>query len=442
MFADHIKKIAVVICLLPLTGCGLFSDDKELPQGERISILAAGENMAGAHNPVAGISVPAPHVNDQWAQTGGNARHLTGNPEGPREMHRVWEADFGKGSSKRRLLLGAPIVYQSAVYAQDAQGTVSAFDLQSGQKLWKQKIKPRIENEEDNGVNGSGLAAEGNMIFATTGFGSVVALDARTGQQIWRQEADIPVRTAPTVCGAKVLVQTIDNQVLAFEAANGNKLWKYNIPSEETVLAGSASPACDIEKNLAVAGFSNGEIEALNVHIGYPLWSVTLLNAKSYNTTSRISSIKAPIVLDEEMIYAVGNNESFAAIDYRTGEKIWERRTGSVHMPWVAGDYIFLLTNNNSVSAFRKSDGQIMWNTPLLEEYELKDRADIILKGLVMIGGRLYVAASNGMLYVLSPADGRITDQADTGLKLAIAPVVADNAVVMMTEDAKLVVYR
>lgn len=442
MFTDNFKKIAFVTCLLPLVGCGLFSDDKELPQGERISILASGENPATSANLLANVSVPAAYMNDQWAQTGGNARHVIGNPSGPRAMHQLWKADFGKGSSKRKLLITSPIIYQSTVYAQDVEGTVSAFDLESGQKIWKQKIKPLIENEEDNGVNGSGLAAADNLVFATTGFGSIVALNAKTGQQLWRQEAGVPLRTAPTVCGSKLLVQTIDNQILAYETLNGNKLWRYNIPAEDTVLAGSASPACEIEKNLAVAGFSNGEIEALNIHVGYPLWSATLLNSRSYNTTSRISSIKAPVVIDGDMVFAVGNNESFAALDYRTGEKIWERQVGSVYMPWIAGDYIFLLTNNNQVSAFRKTDGKLMWNTALLEEYELKDRADIILRGIVMINSRLYVAASNGKLYMLSSADGRIMDQADTKLKLAVMPVVAEDTVILMTEDAQLIAYR
>lgn len=442
MFTERLKKIAVMFCLLSSAGCGLFSDNKELPQGERISILASKETFLHPVSSASQIRVPSPVYNSSWSQTGGNAQHMAGgNLSGAEHLTQVWKAEFGKGNSKRRLLMASPVIERQMVYAQDAEGTVSAFDLSSGERIWKHKIKPLVENESENGSNGSGLAVGNGTLFAVTGFGSIVAMDAVSGKEIWRQETNVPVRTAPTLCSHRLLVQTLDNRLLAYNTANGEVLWDYKVPAEDTVLAGSAVPACDADKSLVVAGFSNGEAEALNLNVGYPLWSVSMLNQRTFNASTSINAIKAAPVIDQDVIYAIGHNDNMAAIDYRTGEKLWERLIGGVNIPWIAGDYIFVLTNTNTLMALNKADGQIVWRTPLLEEYDVKDRSDIYLSGPVMLNSRLIVTASNGMVYSVAPENGQIVHQADSGYKLPMSPVIVDDMIVFVTDDAQLIAY-
>ncbi len=42
-----------------------------------------------------------------------------------------------------------------------------------------------------------------------------------TGKKIWFYNAELPIRIAPTVANNKVLVQTIDNTLIALNATTG-----------------------------------------------------------------------------------------------------------------------------------------------------------------------------------------------------------------------------
>jgi outer membrane protein assembly factor BamB len=444
MLTTTFKKRALLLgLLLSVVGCGIFSDDKDIPQGKRISVLNTKETSQIRMNEADTVVLPEASESADWTQTGGSATHvggvlsaMVGDPK------QIWKESFGEGSSKRKLLITSPIVYNQKVYVQDVAGTVSAFDLQNGDKQWKHKIKPQVKNEADAGINGVGLAAGSDRIFALTGFGSVVALNAHDGEEIWRKEMRTPLRTAPTLCRDKLLVQTLDNRLVAYQASDGEELWQYKVPAEDTVLAGGAAPACDDQKDLVVAAFSNGELEALNLNAGYPLWSVPVLNRMTVNSATEINALKAAPVIAGDYVYAIGHNDNLSAVSYRTGEKIWERRLGGVNMPWLAGNTLFVLTNTNEVTALDAQTGQTLWTTPLLEEYDVKERNSIWLSGPVLAGRYLLVGASNGKLYRLSAQNGAVSDQVDTGYSLAAAPVVADRSLVFITDNARVIVYR
>lgn len=90
-------------------------------------------------------------------------------------------------------------------------------------------------------MKGAGLAEYNKKIYATTGFGGVFALDMMTGKKIWFYNAELPIRIAPTVANNKVLVQTIDNTLIALNATTGVEEWRYKSALEQTTLVGGAS---------------------------------------------------------------------------------------------------------------------------------------------------------------------------------------------------------
>lgn len=440
---SHYKKLGLLICIFALPACGLFSDEKNLPQGTRISILADKEishTAPTAHLPR--INVPQKETNYSWQQTGGNANHLMQNISVGSDMQKVWSAKFGKGSSKRNLIISQPVVANNIIAVQDVNGDVSAFRLDNGQKLWKQKLKPILKHETGNGLNGSGLAADYNAVYAATGFGSVFALNLKNGNILWRHNIDTPIRTAPTLCNNKIYIKTLDNRLIALNANNGSEIWKYNISSEDTVLAGGAASACSIEKNLLVSGFSNGEIQAFNANVGYPLWSALMISSQQVRNTTEINAIKAAPVIEDSTIYAVGHSNSTAAIDYRSGEKKWEQKIGGTNMPWVAGNALFIIDNEHNMAALDKESGKLIWSTPLLQELDINERNGIYLSGPIMFNSRLLATSSNGIVYILSPENGKILDRYELGKNLPVAPVAALNKIIFVTDSAELAIYK
>ncbi len=442
MSSYKFKTFALMFIAVGVSSCGIFSNDKELPSGTRISILTEQNTQNAQTSVISGDSFPTPIINRQWTQIGGNASHTGTDIHTSNDLKLLWHKNFGDGASKKNLLLAQPVVYNNIVYTQDVNATVYAFSLNDGKKIWKQKLKPLTENELESGLNGVGLAIDNQALYAVAGYGSVFALNRENGDVLWRKNIGSPLRAAPTICDNKIIIQTLDNRLLAFNTQSGEEIWKYNVPAEDTVLAGGPAPACLSEKNLVVAGFSNGEIHAFNADIGYPLWSTVLINNGHVNLATDINAIKAPPVIDDNTVYAIGHNDLLAAIDYRTGDNKWEQKIGGINLPWVVGDYIFVLSNNNELLALNKKSGKVLWQTSLLTEYPLEERSNIYLTGPIMINKNLLVTASNGIVYEISSTDGQIIHRRDLEEPLPLAPISAGSAVVFITNDADLLVYK
>lgn len=436
------KLCGLILSFSILSSCSVFTSNKELPQGERVSVLNGNGIAEIMHEEVSLSQIPLAQNNQEWVQQGINEKHSGGNLKADPKFSEKWSSSFGKGSSDNNLLLASPIVSGGKVFAQDVNGTVSSFDLESGKKLWKQKLKPKTLYENDNGLNGAGLTADTKAVYAAGGFGSVFALDKESGKILWRKDLNTPLRTAPTICSNKLLVQSLDNRVFALNKQNGEEIWKYNISAEDTVLAGNAAPSCSLSENLVVVGFSNGEIQAFSADIGYPAWSIPVIDNTQSSLTTGINSIKASPIIEQGYVYAIGHNDLLTKVDYRTGEILWSRKIGGTNLPWISGNYLFVLTNNNELVALNKTSGKLLWGLTLLSEYPLKDRSDIYLSGPIMISSELLVTSSNGVLYKISPVNGSVLSRTELSEELPLSPIVAEGYVIFVTNKAELKAYK
>ena len=435
------KALGLVLLTTALSSCGLFSSNKELPTGTRRPITTIDqEEDLFAQKPLGGYQVPQAVNTKNWEQTGMSATHQGFNFAARKNLQKVWKKSFGDGADKRNALLTAPVVYHDKVFVQDARGYVTAFQLNNGEKLWTSKLKSELSSENDASLNGIGLAAHNGKILAATGFGTLFALDENTGEILWKYNAKTPLRSAPTVCANRAYLRTLDNMLIAVSLEDGTLSWRYNISAEDTVWAGAAVPACSAEKNMLVAGFSNGDIQAFNAGIGYPLWTASLLDSSSTPFSSDINAIQAPAVIDENMVYASGA-EVTTSIDPRTGESKWIKKIGSLNMPLVVGNYVFLITATHQIAAVEKDTGVLVWlkNIPQDEDTPVEE---IYYTGPLMVNANLLVASSEGNVYAFSAQDGELLYQIELDDGVAASPIIANGYVIFITNDADIVVYQ
>lgn len=442
----NLKKIKSLVLLggvFAISGCSLFSEEKIPLEGERISVLAGETALQPDFRPnEVKIVLPAPVINTNWSQSGGNSLHVMQHLMTPVKLKEDWDASFGSGDSKRDFLIAAPVAANKVVFAIDADAIVSAFRLDSGKKIWKRRLKPLIKDDRSISMKGAGIAVFDKKVFATTGFGGVFALDMVTGKKLWRYDADMPIRIAPTVNRGVIFVQTIDNKLTALNSADGSVLWDYKSPTEATTLVGGASPAYSPAQDVIVAAFSNGELRAFKASTGSPLWSDILVSRKRTNSLANINAIKANPVIDGDRVYAMGNNNIMVAIDIRSGARIWEREIGSINQPWVAGKFMFVLNNNYDLFAIETASGKIVWNTKIPVGKTKEDRIGVTLSGPVLANNRLLVATSNGYSFAVSPYTGKILGFITLDDGVQVSPIVVDGVAVMATKDADLVTYK
>jgi outer membrane protein assembly factor BamB len=435
------RPIAALLALpLLLSACSLFGGSHKEPlPGERISVLSFDRRLA-VDPKLADIAITLPPAvqNPDWPEAGGDPSHAIGRPALPDRLAQLWQTSVGEGSSDSTRILAQPVVANGRVYAMDGGAQVGAYDAATGKPLWRVNLKPKGERGRSFG---GGVAVWGGHLYAATGYAEVLELDAATGKVLWRKNISAPARAEPTVAGGRVFVVTVDNELETLSAQDGHELWTHNGIPETAALIGGASPA--VAGEVVVVAYSSGELYALAVENGRVLWTDSLAVPRTVNALAALADIRGRPVIDRDRVFAIGHSGRMAAIDLRTGEEAWEQDIGGLHGPWVVGDYVYALSNDNELVCLTRNEGKVSWLRQLPSWRNEKDKSGPIeWSGPVLGGNRLIVLSSNGEAMFVSPYTGKPLG----GMRLSgpayVEPAIAGNTLYVLTDDGNLTAYR
>ena len=425
---------------LSLTGCEIFEKRKVPLPGERIAVFAGRRDLEPDKD-VAGLQVvlPAPVVNDSWPQSGGFANYAMQHLSVGDAPQTLWTADVGAGSSSSRVLTTPPVVADGKVFAKDAESTVSAYEADTGKRLWQVTLKP--EKARDSDEFGGGLAFYGGRLFVTTGFAQVFSLDPNDGKEIWTSSVSAPVRGAPLVFGDRVFAISIDNKLHALAAVDGSDLWSYSALQEQVGFVGGNSPAGSAE--YVVAPFTSGELVNLRIDNGRPVWNESLVGPRGeLRAFGNLADIRGRPVIDRGLVLAMGSAGTLTAIDLRSGQRQWERNIGGNQTPWVAGRFVFVITGNADVTAISRENGKVKWVTPLTQYEDEKRHKPVQWGGPVLASDRLLVTGSLGEMLALSPYTGEIIGKVDMHAPIRLGPVISNRTIYVLTDTGRLIALR
>jgi outer membrane protein assembly factor BamB len=441
-------KVTMLIFAVSLGGCESVSETFDRWQGKgpqpplpgtRISVLQNDRTLS-VDSALAGkpILLPTPTPNKGWPQAGGYASHAMHHIQVADNLNKAWSVDIGDGANDEERLNSSPVVADGMVFAMDSQSQISAYSVKDGARIWEIELAPE---DDDEGHIGGGLAYDAGIIFVTTGFAEVVALESKTGKVLWRKNLGAPMRSAPTARGGRLFATTMNNQLFALNSKTGETLWQHRGLPEIASVLGGASPAVD--KGVVVVPYTSGELIALKVENGRVLWQDSLTAARRTDVLSNLAGIRGRPVIDRGLVVAISNGGVMTAIDIRTGQRVWSNEIAGIESPWVAGDYVFVLTTDAEITAISRKTGKVHWVRGLPRFEDPEDKEDpIVWTGPVLASDRLIIAGSNQEALAISPYNGRILGIVDMPDRVTVAPVVADGSVYFLADDAELVAYR
>ena len=409
------------------------------PQDGRISILAFEQQLA-PDPALAGraiVTPPAVPVGE-WTQPGGTADNSPPHSSGAAVLERAWRANLGAGSNNRVQLAAPPVIADGRLYFLDAAQRVHAIGARDGERAWNASV--RGENGDRN-ARGGGLAVSGGRVFVTTGHGELVALDGSSGAEVWRVAAGAPFHSAPTVAGGRVYAITNDSELMAFDAGNGEVQWTFQAIAETARILSAPSVAIDGET--VVAPFASGEVVAFLTANGRRLWADSLSRTSSLTSLSAINDIAGRPVIDNGVAFAVRHSGLIAAIDVRSGQRIWSRGFASTQTPWIAGDVLYAVSVDGELAAFDRTSGAVYWVSQLRRYRNENSREGrLSWTGPIMVGGRLVLANSVGDVIGVSPQNGEVIARADVGDPVFVPPIAANDQIYVVTNKAQLHVLR
>jgi outer membrane protein assembly factor BamB len=461
--------VALGAALLVLPACssgpvgavaGIFGGDKEdkedankPEEDDRISIMALEETIEPDPRFVGTtVALPPAYANVSWPTPGGEADHTLHHLSAAATLEVIWKEDIGKASSRRARLTSPPVVADGALYVIDAEATVTSVDAATGKGKWTVELAPKIKEkfrfrEVLNRSKpaqigfGGGVAYDNGKLFVTSGFGFVAALNAATGEKLWEYKTEAPVRTPPTAYRGSVYVVTNVNELIALDQETGVKQWNFQSFEEAARILSAASPAA--AGDLVVAPFSSGEVVALIAGSGRPVWNDTLARNTQLTALSTLNDIAGSPVIDRGLVYAVSHAGRLVAIDIRSGQRVWEAPVASLQMPWVAGDYIFVISVDSQLVCFNREDGAVIWVSQLKRfDNEKKRKGRVSWAGPILVGDSLVLVSTDGKIAKVSPQDGSLaaTEKIEGGS--VISPIIAEERIFVLTEEGKLYAFR
>jgi outer membrane protein assembly factor BamB len=437
-------RVAILVALaLAAGGCGVFKKGKAAGTpvlGQRIAVLT-GEGDVTVDPATASLpmSLPAASVNADWTQSAGNSNHSMGQLALGGTLARAFTVQAGRGASLTARLAAPPIVANGRVYTIDTLGSVRAFDARTGSQLWASQTP--TEKGGERSLYGGGLAYDAGRIYATNGLGFVAALDERNGGIVWKVRPGGPLRGSPSVALGSIYVMSQDNQIYSLKEQDGSTNWSQAASLEIAGVFGSASPA--VGQGTVVAGFSSGELNAYRYENGRMVWQDALQRTSIRTSVSSLNDIDADPVIDSGQVIAVGQGGRMVSLDLTTGQRQWELNIAGIATPWLAGDWIFVVTDQARLLCVSRINGHIRWLTQLPQFVKPKSKkGEIDYSGPVLAGNRLIITGSNGALIYVDPTTGSIQGRTNVGAPISLSPVVANSTLYILDDRGRLTAFR
>ncbi|MGI9248346.1 MAG: outer membrane protein assembly factor BamB [Woeseiaceae bacterium] len=339
------------------------------------------------------------------------------------KVKRTWTAKLGDDAEFLRVSL-RPAGDGNRIYAASHDGVVSAFDPQSGKRIWRTKLETMLSA-------GPGVGEGRVIVTAKDGF--AIALDAGTGAVQWSVDIDGESLARPIVSGETIVLQTIDNRMRALSIYDGRQLWELQQSTPTLTMRGSADPV--LVGNTVIGGFDNGRLVATNLDTGDVVWESMLAPPKGRSDLDRLSDIDGSIAVVGQDVYASGYQGSLAAVATESGQVLWNRDISSYE--GVAADWnsVYTVRADGEIIALSRREGVETWrNSDLLRR---EPTLPVAFHTTVAVGDL------EGYVHFFSNLTGTPVARVKLGsTAISSAPVVVANRLYVQSDSGNIAAYE
>jgi outer membrane protein assembly factor BamB len=339
------------------------------------------------------------------------------------KIKRLWSAKLGGDSEFLRLAL-RPVGDGSRIYAASHDGLVSAFDPQSGKRIWRTKLGTTLSA-------GPGVGEGRVVVVAKEGF--AITLDADTGAVQWRVDVDGESLARPIISGEYVVIQTIDNRMRALSIYEGRQLWVLEQSTPTLTMRGSANPV--LVGTTVIGGFDNGRLVATNLLSGDVVWESMLSPPKGRSDLDRLSDVDGSIAVVGQDVYASGYQGRLAAVASESGQVLWNREISSYEGVSADWNSVYTVQEDGEIIALSRRDGNEAWrNDDLLRR---EPTLPVAFNTTVAVGDL------DGYVHFFSNLNGTAVARVKQGgAAISSAPVVVANRLYVQSDAGSIAAYE
>ena len=285
---------------------------------------------------------------------------------------------------------------EDTVYIQSTSGIMTAFDAETGKKLWS----ILLGSGEDPSFPVSSNAETALVATGTT----LYAVNKRSGAIVWQLKLPQTPSTSPAVDSEQVYIGSLDGSVYAFDLRKVEKLYRKGRLPQWSYQA--LSWRYKAPKEITTPPLSNGRVVNFASRAGL-LYGVAV-KAEGGLIFQResvdLKPVSAPMKQSGEFLYMASEDFNLYCINRNTGVTKWTFPSGRPiqKAPHVIGRHVFVLPSRGGIFCLSSETGDRVWHQRKIEHF---------------------LAATPKLVYTADSFDNVILLSRDTGNLLGALPL-------------------
>ena len=271
------------------------------------------------------------------------------------------------------------------LYMQSSGGVVTAFDNETGKRLWAVQLGRRD-------LPGYAAVSNGDQVLVVAGI-QMFALDKFTGEIQWEIKLPKQPSTSPAIDNQRVYVGMLDGSIFAFDIRKINELYEENLLPQWS--AESISWRFKSAKEVAAPPVTTGLVVSFASY-DRSLYAVSSTNRKLRWQFETDHPVSAPLGRTKDSIFLAAEDLYVYCLDIENGQIRWDFLTSFPvrETPRIIDEQVFLIPDRGGMFCLSKSFGDLLWFQPNIRKFLGATRT------------RLFTSDAVGNIIVMSRKDG------------------------------------
>ncbi|MFC7230188.1 PQQ-binding-like beta-propeller repeat protein [Saliphagus sp. GCM10025308] len=284
----------------------------------------------------------------------------------------LWEADTETDGNG---IHGTAVVTADTVFIGAYDGVLYAFDLETGDEVWAEKL---------GGSIGSSPVFDGDRVFVAVEYpdpeGSMFAVDPDTGEVLWEDAESRPTdhpHSTPAIDpnAGRLVVGANDGVLYGWQYPDLELEWTFETDPDNDTDGEIKGPIATYDGG-AYFGSWDQRIYRVDLEDGTEDWSVE---------TGGLSMTGPGIDPSLGVVFAGSHDGNLYALDAATGEEHWRFGTDSAltGCPTVCADRVVFGSKDRTLYAVEKQTGEEVWHV---------DHDGVVTSTPLVVDGAIYYA--------------------------------------------------
>ncbi len=244
------------------------------------------------------------------------------------------------------------VVDEDTLYVQSELGIVTAFDAESGRRLWAIRL-----GRSD--LPSLPLVSNNDTVLVVVGI-HLYALNKLDGEPLWELRLPGYPSTSPGVDDRQIYVGTLDGSVYAFDLRRIRQYYEERLLPQFS--AETINWRYQAAREVTTPPVSTGRSVKF-ASLDQSLYAIGTLDRKLLWQFETDEPVSAPLAVGDGRVYLASQDFNFYCINAETGQVRWHFITGLpiLQAPRVIGDDVFIIPDHGGLFCLSADTGREKW---------------------------------------------------------------------------------